>query len=98
MNKANVLSSAINTMTDKWNQLVRNESPTNRSGTQDFIDFDSLSVRSFASTIYDSEFVAAGIEKYQKTNLSDAPNNQQISILVNVLNQGEPFLEVHNLI
>lgn len=81
-------------MNDKLDVDVHQSLPDHFASPK--LDYDSVSMCSSSSTVCESDYVAAGIEKYNKSigistpNLpSTPPTNQMINLNISVVNNGK---------
>lgn len=80
-----------------FNMDHSNRASTSNPLTSTNHDFDSISMCSYPSTVYDSDYVAAGIASHNNNialssqNMPSlaSPNNQMINLNINVINNSE---------
>jgi hypothetical protein len=67
-------------------------------------DSDSVSMRSYPSTVCESEFVAAEVKRYERDNINVLPKipletrNNQINLSINVINASNLHFENLNFL
>ena len=76
-------------------EVFQGQANTSSVDTRNPYDFDSVSMCSYQSTVYDSEFVAAEVKRYERNRLnqnyqasvnpSEVQNNQ-INLSINLIN------------